>query len=315
MFYIPGRLTAAHHPLRLGRARQSRSQTRVVASRAAQRTWFQDENGFGFHKTCGRLAGRQPVAAAAAVSAAGRRSASLHRTRGRARTGRERRGLPARRSRRAAVGRLARGPVPLRRLPGNGVPAGPGPCRQHQRPGHSRAVRSRRWRVVGVHQHRRPQSSRPTDGQFHAVSPRLEESALAERREHLRCRRGRRGTSLGGDTKRPQPARRGRPHFRAPFPRERQREQPRAELGLCAAPWSVAAAVDRHGRGRHRPVGRRGRQVRAFPTRAAGGWPPRARRRLCNPRGGRWPSVGRHARRTGRTRPRASHGEESRPRQ
>ena len=84
---------------------------------------------------------------------------------------------------------------------------------QHQRPGHSRAVRSRRWRVVGVHQHRRPQSSRPTDGQFHAVSPRLEESALAERREHLRCRRGRRGTSLGGDTERPQPARRGRPQL------------------------------------------------------------------------------------------------------
>ncbi len=50
--------------------------------------------------------------------------------------------------------------------------------------------------------------------------------------------------------------------------------QPRAQLGLCAAPGSVAAAVDRHGRGRHRPVGRRGRQVRAFPARAAGSAAP-----------------------------------------
>ena len=70
----------------------------------------------------------------------------------------------------------------------------------------------------------------------------------------------------------------------------------------------VAAAVDRHGRRRHRPVGRRGRQVRAFPARAAGRRRPRARRRVCNSRGRRWPGVGRHTRRAGRARPRASHG-------
>jgi ligand-binding sensor domain-containing protein len=48
----------------------------------------------------------------------------------------------------------------------------------------------------------------------------------------------------------------------------------------------VAALMGRHGRRRYRPVGQRGRQVRAFPSRTAGGRPARARRRFRHSRGG-----------------------------
>ena len=130
---------------------------------------------------------------------------------------------PARRPRRAAVGRLARGTVPLRRLPGQRFPAGPGSPRADQRHRRSCAVSGRDgalWISTNTGGLNRRDPRRERSPSFTTIPA----CQLPERRERLWDRRGCRGSVVGRHAARPEPARPGRPPVRAALPRARSRD-------------------------------------------------------------------------------------------